>query len=243
MHLLDLDLFKNVNDTLGHPAGDKLLKMVTARLRARVSETDTVARMGGDEFAIVQTRITQPVDATTLGAAHHRRAERALRDRRAAGDHRHQRRHRHRAGGRAQRRPAAAQRRSGSLSRQGRRARHLSLLRAGNGRADAGAARHGARSAQGARRRVRAALPTGRRSRRQRDQRLRSPDPLAPSRQGHDSPGAFIPVAEESGFIIPLGEWAIRQACAAAAEWPEHTKIAVNLSPAQFRSAGLVQRW
>ena len=66
VHLLDLDLFKNVNDTLGHPAGDKLLKMVTARLRARVSETDTVARMGGDEFAIVQTSITQPVNATAL---------------------------------------------------------------------------------------------------------------------------------------------------------------------------------
>ena len=54
-------------------------------------------------------------------------------------------------------------------------------------------------------------------------------------------PAAFIPLAEEIGFIIPLGEWAIRQACAAAAEWPDHTKIAVNLSPAQFRSAGLVQ--
>ena len=66
VHLLDLDLFKNVNDTLGHSAGDKLLKMVTARLRARVSETDTVARMGGDEFTIVQTSITQPVHATTL---------------------------------------------------------------------------------------------------------------------------------------------------------------------------------
>ena len=48
-------------------------------------------------------------------------------------------------------------------------------------------------------------------------------------------------MAEENGFIIPLGEWAIRQACAAAAKWPDHTKIAVNLSPVQFRSAGLVQ--
>ena len=48
-------------------------------------------------------------------------------------------------------------------------------------------------------------------------------------------------MAEEIGFIIPLGEWAIRQACAAAAKWPDHTKIAVNLSPVQFRSAGLVQ--
>src|SRR6185312_15693465 len=62
--LLDLDHFKTVNDTLGHPAGDKLLQAVAGRLRAVVRETDTIARMGGDEFAIVQTSITQPADST-----------------------------------------------------------------------------------------------------------------------------------------------------------------------------------
>ena len=66
VHLLDLDHFKNVNDTLGHPAGDKLLKAVTERLRTLVRETDTVARMGGDEFAILQPAIPQPADAGTL---------------------------------------------------------------------------------------------------------------------------------------------------------------------------------
>ena len=66
VHMLDLDHFKAVNDTLGHPAGDRLLKMVTERLRALVRETDTVARMGGDEFAIIQVAIAQPADATTL---------------------------------------------------------------------------------------------------------------------------------------------------------------------------------
>ena len=65
VHLLDLDHFKTVNDTLGHPTGDKLLKMVTARLRVLVRETDTIARMGGDEFAVLQT-IVQPADATVL---------------------------------------------------------------------------------------------------------------------------------------------------------------------------------
>ena len=54
-------------------------------------------------------------------------------------------------------------------------------------------------------------------------------------------PNTFIPVAEEIGFIIQLGEWALRQACTAARNWPDHIKIAVNLSPIQFRNPGFVQ--
>ena len=66
VHHLDLDQFKAVNDTFGHPAGDKLLKIVADRLRALVRETDTIARMGGDEFVIVQAPIRDPAEATSL---------------------------------------------------------------------------------------------------------------------------------------------------------------------------------
>src|SRR5258708_38593916 len=69
VHHLDLDQFKAVNDTFGHPVGDKLLKIVAERLRALVGETDTIARMGGDEFVIVQAPIVDPTDATSLAQA------------------------------------------------------------------------------------------------------------------------------------------------------------------------------
>ena len=141
VHLLDLDHFKTVNDTLGHPAGDKLLKMVTERLRSLVRETDTIARMGGDEFAVLQVAIDQPADATALALRIIEAVSAPYDHRRAAGGDRHQRRHRRRPVGRHEPRPADPELRPGALPRQGRRARHLSLLRAGDGRADAGAPR------------------------------------------------------------------------------------------------------
>jgi GGDEF domain-containing protein len=242
VHLLDLDHFKTVNDTLGHPTGDKLLKMVTERLRVLVRETDTIARMGGDEFAVLQTAIAQPGGCHRAGAAHHRERERALRSRRHASRDRHQRRHRRGPGRRHEPRPADPQRRPGALPRQGRRAQHLSLLRTRDGCADAGAPLHGARPAQSARgRRVRAALP----ARRQSSPTTRSAASRPSSvgtipEKGPVPPNVFIPVAEEIGFIIQIGEWAIREACRAA-KWPGDVRIAVNLSPIQFRNPGFVQ--
>jgi EAL domain-containing protein (putative c-di-GMP-specific phosphodiesterase class I) len=59
--------------------------------------------------------------------------------------------------------------------------------------------------------------------------------------RGLVAPHAFIPLAEEIGLIVPIGEWVTKQACAAAAQWPEDVSVAVNVSPIQFRSAGLMQ--
>ena len=58
--------------------------------------------------------------------------------------------------------------------------------------------------------------------------------------RGLISPADFIPIAEETGLIVPLGEWVLKAACAEAVEWPEHIKVAVNLSPAQFNNRNLV---
>jgi diguanylate cyclase (GGDEF)-like protein len=242
VHLLDLDHFKNVNDTLGHPAGDKLLKDAASRLRALVRETDTIARMGGDEFAILQVAIGQPADATALaqrviesvGAPYEIDGRQVLIGTSvgiAIG-------------------PA-----DGLTSDQLMRNADLALYRAkGDGR---GTYRffEAEMDAQMQQRRameydLRKALTAGQFELHYQPVvnlennsisgfealvRWRHPE------KGMIAPGQFISLAEEIGFIVPLGEWVIREACATAAKWPPHMRISVNLSPAQFKSSGLVQ--
>jgi len=242
VHHLDLDQFKAVNDTFGHPAGDKLLKIVAERLRALVRETDTIARMGGDEFVIVQAPIADPAEATTLAQqiiawisepydiddGQQALVGTSIGIAVSPGD--------------------------GDAPDKLLRNADLALYRAkGDGR---GTFRffEPAMNEQMQGRRVmeldlRKALPAGE------FELYYQPVVNLESNEisgfealirwnhpekGQVPPSTFIPLAEEIGFIVPLGEWVIRQACLAAARWPEHLSVAVNISAAQFRGSSLM---
>ncbi|MEA2917663.1 MAG: hypothetical protein QOJ15_9744 [Bradyrhizobium sp.] len=242
VHHLDLDQFKAVNDTFGHPAGDKLLKTVADRLRGLVRDTDTIARMGGDEFVIVQAPITDPADATALAQ---RIIERMSEPYDLDG---------HQAVIGASIGIAVG---PGDGLRPDRLLRNadLALYRAkGEGR--------------GTFRFFEPAMDLQMQTRRIMEQDLRKALPagefelyyqpvinLASNaisgfealirwnhpQKGLVAPAAFIPLAEEIGFIVPMGEWVIRQACATAAQWPGDLHVAVNISAVQFRNPGLMQ--
>jgi diguanylate cyclase (GGDEF)-like protein len=242
VHHLDLDQFKAVNDTFGHPTGDKVLKEVADRLRQLVRETDTVARMGGDEFVIVQAPIADPTDATAL-------AQRVIR---LMGEPFDIDGHQATIGASI---GIAVSPGDGLNSDRLLRNADLALYRAkGDGR--------------GTFRFFEPAMDQQMQSRRIMEQDLRNALPagefelyyqpvvnLASNEisgfealirwnhptQGLIAPGAFIPLAEEIGFIVPLGEWIIREACATGARWPGNLNVAVNISAVQFRSPGLMQ--
>jgi diguanylate cyclase (GGDEF)-like protein len=241
IHHLDLDQFKAVNDTLGHPGGDKLLKMVADRLRLLVRESDTVARMGGDEFAIVQVA-ADPTDATTL-------AQRIIS---AMGEPFDIDGHQAVIGASI---GIAVGPGDGLSPDELLRNADLALYRAKD-------------DGRGTFRFFEPEMDLQMQARRIMDQDLRKAlaagqfelyyQPIVnlandqiggfealirwnhPTR-GMVAPNAFIPLAEEIGLIVPIGEWVIRQACATAALWPEDVHVAVNVSAVQFRSPGLAQ--
>ncbi|WP_044590216.1 EAL domain-containing protein [Bradyrhizobium sp. LTSPM299] len=242
VHHLDLDKFKAVNDTFGHPAGDKLLKIVGDRLRGLVRETDTIARMGGDEFVIVQAPITDPAEATSL-------AQRVIELMSEPYDiDGHQ---------------ALIGASVGIALGPGDGLRPDKLLR------NADLALYRAKGdGRGTFRFFEPAMDLQMQARRIMEQDLRKAllsgefelyyQPVVnlasneisgfealirwnhPTR-GMIAPSAFIPLAEEIGFIVPIGEWVIRQACATAARWPNNLNVAVNISAVQFRNPGLMQ--
>jgi diguanylate cyclase (GGDEF)-like protein len=241
-HFLDLDYFKNVNDTLGHAAGDKLLEMVAERLRALAREADMVARMGGDEFAILQSGVGQPADAGSL-------ARRVIESVSQPYEIDGQQVNIGTSIG------IAIGPGDGPNPDVLMRNADLALYRAKQDGRGAFRFFEPEMDAQMQERRsmevdLRRALKAG-----QFELHYQPIVNLATNeisafealirwhhpQKGLIAPNTFIPLAEEIGFIVPLGEWAMRQACATAARWPGDVKVAVNLSPVQFRSPGLVQ--
>ena len=237
---IDLDHFKRVNDTLGHAAGDALLQGAADRLRACVRETDIVARLGGDEFAIVQLQADQPRAATVL-------AERLIADLSRPFDIEG---HQVVVGGSV---GIALAPSDGTEADQLMKSADMALYRA---KADGRGVLRYFESEMDAKMQARRALELDLRKALVEHEFELFYQPIVDLQsnrvsgfeallrwnhptQGLISPADFIPIAEDMGLIIPLGEWVLRQACKEAAGWPERVKVAVNLSPAQFKSKAL----
>jgi diguanylate cyclase (GGDEF)-like protein len=239
--VLDLDKFKNVNDTLGHPIGDELLKQVSARLKASVRETDVVARLGGDEFAILQSTphdqreaaialslrieelLSSPFDlcgntvniGTSIGIA-------------LAPEH-------------------------GLVSSELLRKADLALYEA---KSDTGSGFEFFTAEMMTVVDTRRLMEIELRTAIERQEFELHYQPIVDAKTGlvcavealvrwrHPvkglvPPDQFIPLAEETGLIIPMGEWILQKACADAAAWPDHITVAVNLSAIQFKRGNL----
>ncbi len=239
---LDLDHFKSVNDTLGHPVGDALLRSVTQRLKHHVRETDTVARLGGDEFAIVQSGMNHPQDVTVL-------AERLIN---ALGEPYEIDGHHVLIGTSI---GIAIAPLNGSDPDQILKNADMALYRAkAEGRSRCCFFEPGMDARVQARRLLeidlrRALLAEEFALFYQPLMNIRSNSVVGfeallrwfhPER-GLVQPSEFIPLAEEIGLLVPLGRWVLRRACSDAATWPAGIKVAVNVSVTQFGGRTLIE--
>lgn len=239
---LDLDRFKIVNDTLGHPVGDGLLRKVADRLRTAVRPGDLVARTGGDEFIVLQREGRQPQAAEALAG---RLVELLGRTFLVDG-------HSLTVGASV---GVAMAPRDGNDARDLLRRADLALYRAKA--AGRGAFRTfepfmdvelQARRALELDLRRAIALKTFTLDYQPkislRDGRLAGFEALLRWERpgvGPTSPAEFVPLAEETGLIVPLGAWVLQAACREAANWPDDIAVSVNVSAVQFRRGGLVE--
>ena len=240
---IDLDRFKAVNDSYGHPAGDALLKGVTARIRDCIGPTDLLARLGGDEFVVLHRTAAGRTETGAMALAiigavdcDFELGAFSVRVGASVG--------------------IALAPDQGTDPDQLLAQADLALYRAkhdGRGRCrffDAGMAGSPPEqrcSEYDLRRAIAGGelvlhyqpiVDAGTREIVGVEALVRWAHPV----RGLVAPLDFIPLAEETGLIVPLGDWVVRQACEDARQLPSHVKVAVNLSAAQFRSPGLAAR-
>jgi diguanylate cyclase (GGDEF)-like protein len=239
---LDLDHFKDINDSLGHPVGDALLKEVARRLGECITDHDTVARLGGDEFAIVQFCTDCEPSAVALLASHV--VEKVSEPYEIAG---HQLVIGVSIG-------ISLAPEDGKNPDELLKKADLALYRAKeDGRGTYRFFETGMDARAQARRilelDLRAALQRGEFEVYYQPIRDVAKDVVVAfealvrwnhSLRGMISPVNFIPLAEETGLIVPLGDWVLRQACMDATGWSREVGVAVNLSPVQFKNPNLV---
>ncbi|WP_440637795.1 putative bifunctional diguanylate cyclase/phosphodiesterase [Bradyrhizobium sp. PUT101] len=240
--LLDLDRFKDVNDQFGHPAGDEFLVQVASRLQRCTRAAEHVARIGGDEFALVMANLARPKDALDI-------AERFV----AAFTEPFQIEGRQIVGATSVGIVLAP--RDGDTPFDVMKNVDAALYRAK--KAGPGTVCF-FEQADDRLSRDRKALQADLEGAIARNElflvfqpfldlgtdRITGLEALLrwqhPSR-GLVPPSEFIPIAEETGLIHEIGEWVIRRACASVAEWPEDIRVAVNFSAAQFHNTGILQ--
>ncbi|MCA6124933.1 EAL domain-containing protein [Bradyrhizobium sp. WSM 1704] len=238
---LDLDNFKQVNDTLGHPVGDELLCAVAERLNACVREVDTVARLGGDEFAVIQCGVHGSQDCEQLarrivecvGAPYELNGHRVVVGCSVG---------------------ISLSPDDGTGGEKLLKNADVALYRA---KMEGRGTWRFFEPAMDASLQRRRALELDLREAMAKDEFALFYQPLYDlhldricgfeallrwhhPKRGMVPPDQFIPIAEEIGLIIPLGEWVLRRACEQAATWPSEMKLAVNVSAAQFRDPAFI---
>ncbi len=239
---LDLDHFKHVNDTFGHATGDALLCAVAARIKGAIRGSDMAVRLGGDEFAIVQVGVDKPSQAAALAA---RLIELLSRPFDLVG-------HQIVVGISV---GIAYSLAYGADTEALLTSADMALYRA---KADGRGTYRFFEAAMNEQAKARHALERGLRMALRNDELELFFQPILNARsqmltkfealirwrhpeRGVVPPAEFIPLSEDIGLIVPIGEWVLHEACRAAARWPDTISVAVNLSPVQFKEPNLVE--
>ena len=239
--MLDLDRFKNVNDSLGHAAGDALLLEVANRLRSALGSTDLLARLGGDEFAIIQAgcedQLTGSIDLATRICRRISEPFLLLGRQVEVGtsigiamvpEHGSDREQLLKKADLALYRSKSAGRNCFTVYDQA-----MSVELEARNTLESDLRDAVARCQFEVHYQPFFDVQTGDRKGQEALVRWRH------ATRGLIPPEQFIPLAEETGLIVPLGEWVLRRACDDATSWPDDIKVAVNLSPVQFKQADL----